>query len=309
MVEGAGRQPDLRARPVLPARDGRAGGGPARVRRPVQLADLRGRDAARAAVGRVGRQVQPQGGHRPERAGRGGRLRRRGAVAGALAAGPEHAPHRVPARQHRGDARRHPRRHADAPARHDDRASSGRRARSGSPSARPWPASSSMASAGRCRPSSGCRPALSVGTALLVAFGSREVRPEVVPTGRVIDLAFGAVRGVLADPIVRRIFLIFGVSFLATQMTRPYIPVLVEGLAGTGPGPGLGHRARHGHGGARRRRDLAARWRARRPDRVPARPRRRPGRRRRRAARDAVRAQRRRAWPGSRSCRARPPPP
>ena len=79
--------------------------------------------------------------------------------------------------------------------------------------------------------------ALSVGTALLVAFGSREVRPEVVPTGRTIDLAFGAVRGVLADPVVRRIFLIFGVSFLATQMTRPYLPVVVEGL--TGPGPGL----------------------------------------------------------------------
>jgi len=78
--------------------------------------------------------------------------------------------------------------------------------------------------------------AFSVGTAGLVAFGSREVRPEVVPTGRTIDLAFGAVRAVLADPIVRRIFLIFGVSFLATQMTRPYIPVLVEGLAGTGPG-------------------------------------------------------------------------
>ena len=77
---------------------------------------------------------------------------------------------------------------------------------------------------------------LSVGTALLVTFGSREVRPEVIPTGRVLDLAFGAVRGVLADPVVVRIFVIFGVSFLATQMTRPYIPVLVEGLAGTGPG-------------------------------------------------------------------------
>ena len=45
--------------------------------------------------------------------------------------------------------------------------------------------------------------ALSVGTALLVTFGSREVRPEVIPTGRVLDLAFGAVRGVLADPVVR----------------------------------------------------------------------------------------------------------
>ncbi len=77
---------------------------------------------------------------------------------------------------------------------------------------------------------------LSIVTALLVAFGSREIRPEVVPTGRVIDLAFGAVRGVLADPVVRRIFLIFGVSYLATQMSRPYIPVLVEGLAGQGPG-------------------------------------------------------------------------
>ena len=77
---------------------------------------------------------------------------------------------------------------------------------------------------------------LSVGTALLVALGSREVRPEVVPTGRVVDLAFGALRGVLADPVVRRIFLIFGVSYLALQMTRPYIPVVVEQLVGSGPG-------------------------------------------------------------------------
>ncbi|HYH93332.1 MAG TPA: MFS transporter [Candidatus Saccharimonadales bacterium] len=78
--------------------------------------------------------------------------------------------------------------------------------------------------------------ALSVGTAVLVTFGSREVRPEIVPQGSVINLAFGAVRNVLRDPAVRRIFVIFGVSFLALQMSRPYIPVLVEGLAGTGPG-------------------------------------------------------------------------
>jgi MFS family permease len=76
----------------------------------------------------------------------------------------------------------------------------------------------------------------SVGTALLVAFGSREVRPEVIPTGSVLSLAFGAIRGVLADPAVRRIFMIFGVSYLATQMSRPYIPILVEGLTGAGPG-------------------------------------------------------------------------
>jgi DHA1 family multidrug resistance protein-like MFS transporter len=77
---------------------------------------------------------------------------------------------------------------------------------------------------------------LSIGTAVLVTFGSREVRPLVVPEGRVISLAFGAVRSVLRDPAVRRIFAIFGVSFLALQMSRPYIPILVEGLAGTGPG-------------------------------------------------------------------------
>ena len=69
---------------------------------------------------------------------------------------------------------------------------------------------------------------LSVATGLLVTLGSREVRPEVVPQGRTVDLAFGAVRGVLADPAVRRIFAIFGIAFLAAQMTRPYIPILVE---------------------------------------------------------------------------------
>jgi MFS family permease len=78
--------------------------------------------------------------------------------------------------------------------------------------------------------------ALSVGTALLVALGSREVRPEVVPQGRVLQLAFGAVRGALEDATVRRIFIIFGVAFVATQMSRPYLPVLVEGLVGTGAG-------------------------------------------------------------------------
>ena len=73
---------------------------------------------------------------------------------------------------------------------------------------------------------------LSVGTALLVGVVSREVRPEFVPTGRVLDLAFGAIRGVLRDPVVRRIFLVYGTAFLANQITRPYVPVLVERLVG-----------------------------------------------------------------------------
>jgi DHA1 family multidrug resistance protein-like MFS transporter len=78
--------------------------------------------------------------------------------------------------------------------------------------------------------------ALSVGTALLVALGSREIRPEVVPAGRILDLAFGALRGVLSDPAVRRIFVIFGVAFLASQMARPYIPILVERIIAPGAG-------------------------------------------------------------------------
>jgi MFS family permease len=77
---------------------------------------------------------------------------------------------------------------------------------------------------------------LSIATALLVTFGSREVRPAVIPQGRVLALAFGAIRDVLTDPTVRRIFVIFGVSFLANQMSRPYLPVVVEGIAGTGAG-------------------------------------------------------------------------
>ncbi|MGH2465962.1 MAG: MFS transporter [Candidatus Limnocylindrales bacterium] len=74
--------------------------------------------------------------------------------------------------------------------------------------------------------------ALSVGTALLVSLGSREVRPSVIPQGRIVTLAFGAVRGVLTDPAIRRVFVIFGVAFLGAQMSRPYLPVLVEAVNG-----------------------------------------------------------------------------
>ena len=77
---------------------------------------------------------------------------------------------------------------------------------------------------------------LSVGTAALVALGSKEIRPEVVPTGRIVDLAAKSLRGVLTDRATRRIFLIFGISFVAIQMSRPYIPVLVESISGRGPG-------------------------------------------------------------------------
>jgi MFS family permease len=77
---------------------------------------------------------------------------------------------------------------------------------------------------------------LSVANGALVWFGSTEVRPAVVRTGRVLALAYGALRGVLGDPAIRRIFAIYGVAFLANQMSRPYQALIVEGVVGSGPG-------------------------------------------------------------------------
>ncbi len=80
--------------------------------------------------------------------------------------------------------------------------------------------------------------ALSLGTALLIALLIHEVRPSTVPAGRILDLAYGAVRGIFTDRATARLFAIFGASLLARQMTGPYIPLLVErangldGLAG-----------------------------------------------------------------------------
>jgi len=77
---------------------------------------------------------------------------------------------------------------------------------------------------------------LAIATGALVWFGSREIRPEVIPEGRILPLAFGALRSVLSDPIVRRIFVIYGVAFLANQMSRPYQALIVEHIVGAGPG-------------------------------------------------------------------------
>jgi MFS transporter, DHA1 family, multidrug resistance protein len=57
-----------------------------------------------------------------------------------------------------------------------------------------------------------------------------------VPKGGTLELAAGAIRGALADASVRRIFLIFGIAILGNLMTRPYLPLLVERLTGTGAG-------------------------------------------------------------------------
>ena len=74
---------------------------------------------------------------------------------------------------------------------------------------------------------------LSIGVALMLAIGSVEVRPEVVPTGSVVRLAFGAVRGVMADPTVRWLFIVYGVVFVGRQMATQYFTLLVHAVEHT----------------------------------------------------------------------------
>ena len=69
---------------------------------------------------------------------------------------------------------------------------------------------------------------LSLAAVVLLLVGSRDVRPSVIPEGSALGLARRAIAGVISDPAVRRLFVIFGVSILANQMSRPYIPLLVE---------------------------------------------------------------------------------
>ena len=69
---------------------------------------------------------------------------------------------------------------------------------------------------------------LSLGVALMLAIGSREVRPERVPTGSVGALAFGAMRGVLTDPAIRNLFVVFGLALFARQIANPFLPLAVD---------------------------------------------------------------------------------
>ncbi|MCU0504511.1 MAG: MFS transporter [Chloroflexi bacterium] len=77
---------------------------------------------------------------------------------------------------------------------------------------------------------------LTLAIVALLAVGSGEVRPERVPAGPLLRLAFGAVRGVFTDRTTVRLFGLFFTALLASQMARPYVPLLVTEVAGTGAG-------------------------------------------------------------------------
>ncbi len=72
--------------------------------------------------------------------------------------------------------------------------------------------------------------AMSLVVALVLAVASADVRPDVVPTGSTLQLAFGAVRGVMADPIVRWLFVVYGAVFVGRQMSTQYMPVLIHSV-------------------------------------------------------------------------------
>jgi MFS family permease len=74
--------------------------------------------------------------------------------------------------------------------------------------------------------------ALSLGAVVLLLVGSRDIRPAVIPEGSALSLARRAIAGVMTDAAVRRIFAIFGISILANQMSRPYLPLMVEDVNG-----------------------------------------------------------------------------
>lgn len=73
---------------------------------------------------------------------------------------------------------------------------------------------------------------LSLATAVMLALFSHEIAPQRRPQGRTIRLAFGAVKGVLIDPLIRRLFAVFGAALLARLMATPFLPLLVERVKG-----------------------------------------------------------------------------
>jgi MFS family permease len=74
---------------------------------------------------------------------------------------------------------------------------------------------------------------LSLAVAAMLAVGSREVRPDVVPTGSTLRLAFGAVRGVLSDRTVRWLFVTFGIVFVGSEMAYSYMSLLIHDIEHT----------------------------------------------------------------------------
>jgi DHA1 family multidrug resistance protein-like MFS transporter len=74
---------------------------------------------------------------------------------------------------------------------------------------------------------------LSAAVVALLALGLQEVQPEVAPSGRTVDLAYGAIKGVFTDVTTRRLFTVFGIAVLARFMANPFLPIVTEHVSGS----------------------------------------------------------------------------
>jgi MFS family permease len=72
--------------------------------------------------------------------------------------------------------------------------------------------------------------ALSVLAGLLVTFAYREQPRSVKATGSLGQLAWGALKGVVTVRVTLLIFVVAAILILAWQMTRPFIPLLVQNV-------------------------------------------------------------------------------
>src|SRR5579859_249091 len=199
---------------------------------------LRVRAAARSVLGRVGRALRPDPGHRPQRLRGDGRVRRALAVAEPVGGGIRAAARRVPARQHRRDA--------DGAA----RGRAGRSCRLRDLAVRDI-AFVGIRAGARCR-RMGRRPRVpepphavpsrfghSLVAGLVILAFAREARRTVGPTGSAVTQAVQAVRLTLTTPITLAVFGVFGIVYFAYSMANPFLPLLVVRLHGTAGDIGL----------------------------------------------------------------------
>ena len=82
----------------------------------------------------------------------------------------------------------------------------------------------------------GVSSALSVASAVMLLAGLQEIRSAVVPSGSMLALAYGAMRGVFTDAAARRLFALFGFALVARLMSGPFLPLAVGRLTGGGAG-------------------------------------------------------------------------
>ena len=77
---------------------------------------------------------------------------------------------------------------------------------------------------------------LSLTTGVMLWLGFREVRPEHIPEGSVLSLAYGVIGSVLRVASTRRLFGVFGLEYFGYQIAFTFLPLVILGFYGNKPG-------------------------------------------------------------------------